>query len=118
MNTKVTQNINDGKNKNKKIEGFNTLSDPTLMEMEDFSIEYILKLSKAAMIAGGIPDDDSIVPFIGEGFECDNCKAIQSWIRSHINALVEVAPKNQIEWIIEEIDNRLQEVKTGYISCK
>jgi len=116
MSINVTHNIKEGKDK--EPEDFSHLSDSTLMEIESFSAEYILKLAKAAMIAGSIPNDDSIVPFIGEGFETNNGKAVETWIRNHISMLVEIAPQNQIEKIIEEIDNRLQEVKTGYISCK
>lgn len=120
MSINVTHKINDGKDKSNetKLDHLEHLSDKSLMEIEAFDTEYILKLTRAALIAGSIPSDDSIVPFIGDGFETDNEKAVETWIRNHINMLVEIAPKNQIEKIIEEIDNRLQEVKTGYLSCK
>jgi len=94
------------------------LSDETLMEIEAFDTEYILRLTKAALIAGSIPNDDTIVPFIGEGYETDNSKAVESWIRNNIDMLVNIAPQNQIEKIIEEIDNRISEVKTGYLGWK
>jgi len=120
MSTRVTHHETNGKHSSyeQETKQINELSDSTLMEIDEFNNEHVLRLAKSAMIAGGIPDNDSIVTLIGEGFESDNCKAIENWIRSHIDMLVEIAPQNQIEKIIEEIDNRLEEVKTGYISCK
>ena len=120
MDTKVTHCSCKGKDESKNIDygGLDKLSDSTLLEIDAFSNEYILRLAKAALIAGNIPQGDTLAPFISDGIESDNEKAVESWIRSHIEMLVEIAPKNHIEKIIEEIDNRLQEVKTGYITSK
>jgi len=120
MTTSVTYRKANDKHQAYKTETrrINELSDSTLMDIDDFDKAYVLRLTKAALIAGNIPNDDSIVPFIGEGHEEDNSKAVENWIKNHIEMLINIAPQNQIEKIIEEIDNRLQEVKTGYISSK
>jgi len=99
----------------KRIEG---LSDPVLMEIEAFNSEYILRLTKAALLAGNIPEGDTLVPFLGSGCESSNSEVIENWIRRQVNMLVEIAPQNHVEKIIEEIDNRLTEVKTGYLGNK
>jgi len=96
----------------------NDLSDHSLMEIEAFSSEYILKLTKAALIAGNIPDDAALVPFIGNGLEEKNSQAVENWIHSHIEMLVNIAPQHHIEKIITEIDNRLLDIKTDYLGYK
>jgi len=96
----------------------NELSDSTLMEIEAFDTAYILRLTKAALIAGNIPEGDTLVPFIGHGCESNNSQAVENWIRGQIHMLVEIAPQGHIEKIIEDIDNRLTDVKTNYLNGK
>jgi len=120
MTTNITHSNQETKAKSEtnEITGLDHLSDSTLLEIEAFDTEYILRLTRAALIAGNIPEGDTLVPFLGTGCESSNSEVVESWIRSQINMLVEIAPQNHIEKIIEEIDNRLMDVKTSYLNGK
>jgi len=117
-NRAQSNTVTKGKAKVDESDGLDHLSDPTLLEIEAFDTDYILRLTRAALVAGHIPDDDTLVPFLGNGCETSNSQVVENWIRGQIDMLVEIAPRDHVEKIIEEIDNRLIEVKTGYLSNK
>jgi len=117
-NLRQSNTENMGKPNDREPSGIEHLSDETLMEIEAFDTEYILRLTRAALIAGNIPEGDALVPFLGDGCESNNSQAVENWIRGQISMLVEIAPQGHIEKIIEEIDNRLTDVKTSYLNGK
>jgi len=85
----------------------------SFMEVEDFDEQYILRLTRAAIITKKIPSDDCLVSIFGDGYEKNNGEAIKNWIKHQIKFLIDTTPKDHLEKILNSIDERIMEIQTN-----
>lgn len=71
------------------------------------------RLARALQVSLHIPQDDSLVCFLGFGWEMSNTQALETWIRNTLMTPDEEGVRLLLPWLVDRLERELLRMEAG-----
>lgn len=71
------------------------------------------RLAKALQVSLQIPQDDSLVCFLGFGWELSNTLALETWIKNTLMTPDDEGARLLLPWLVDRLERELLRMEAG-----